>query len=162
MTLLLSLKTSVKCCARCQGDHRDLEFKPVDNYEYATHFALCPTNGQPVMLNVEKTRARKKSRHSMEPTPLFDRFWSEYPRKKSKGDAEKAWRQMNGDDNADAILRGVAVAKRSREWLKDNGDFISYPATWLRGMCWLDQPTTAPASAARGIRPPESKFEGRA
>jgi hypothetical protein len=43
-------------CARCRGEHPKLEFKPLtypittlsDNS--ITHWALCPTNGEPILL----------------------------------------------------------------------------------------------------------------
>ena len=41
-------------CARCGGKHLRLSFKPFLNPPdpCMTHYALCPTNGEPVMMNV--------------------------------------------------------------------------------------------------------------
>jgi len=69
----------------------------------------------------------------------FDAFWAEYPKKKSKGDAEKAWTAINPDEHlADTILQAVQRAKTSDQWLKNAGQFIPYPASWLRDKGWLD------------------------
>lgn len=158
MTELLSLKTTVKCCARCQGDHPDLEFKVIDNYEYATHYAICPNTGQPIMLKTSKTKApKRKSRFSMEPSLLFERFWSYYPNKKKKGDAIKAWDQVKAANYFEAIMKALEWQRKTEKWRKDNGDWIPYPATWLRSLSWEDQPVSAPVSAPRGIQPPEVK-----
>lgn len=43
-------------CARCGGDHDDLTFHPLaanieeDGHVLATHWARCPSNGQPVLM----------------------------------------------------------------------------------------------------------------
>lgn len=80
---------------------------------------------------------------------LFEKFWAEYPKKKSRGDAEKAWAKINPDEHlAGQILQAVQRAKTSDQWLKDAGQFIPYPATWLRDKGWLDE--IAPRLAATG------------
>ena len=68
----------------------------------------------------------------------FDAFWSEYPKKKSKGQALKAWKKIKAAER-EAIMGGLARAKRSRQWLKDNGEYIPYPATWLNARGWEDE-----------------------
>lgn len=69
----------------------------------------------------------------------FDRFWEAYPKKKSKEDALKAWTKLNPDEHlVEDILQAVLRAKTSAEWLKEGGQFIPYPGTWLRGKRWLD------------------------
>jgi hypothetical protein len=46
------MKTSINCCARCQSDHTDLELLPLSNHEKYTHWAMCPTLGQPILVIV--------------------------------------------------------------------------------------------------------------
>jgi uncharacterized protein YdaU (DUF1376 family) len=70
----------------------------------------------------------------------FLEFWQAYPRKKSKGQAEKAWMSLKADDDLSRkVLQGLAAAKRSQDWLKDNGRYIPHPATWLRARGWEDE-----------------------
>ena len=70
----------------------------------------------------------------------FDAFWEAYPRKRSKGQAEKTWVKLNPDDNLlKEILAGLENAKRSVDWQKDGGKFIPYPATWLNAKGWEDE-----------------------
>lgn len=75
------------------------------------------------------------------PSGAFAHFWSAYPKKKSKGQAEKAWRRC-ANGNADAIMAGLDAAKASADWRKDNGKFIPHPATWLNARGWEDEQQT--------------------
>lgn len=72
---------------------------------------------------------------------LFDQFWAAYPRKKGKEQARRAWKKLTPDKD---LCRQMAAAlkwqKQSQEWLKDGGQFIPYPATWLNGRRWEDLP----------------------
>ncbi len=69
----------------------------------------------------------------------FEEFWKAYPRKKSKGDAEKAWRALKPDEHLqESILNALRIATTSEDWLKDSGKWIPYPATWIRGKRWTD------------------------
>jgi hypothetical protein len=40
-------------CGRCAGSHDDIVFKELSTpiADIATHFALCPVNGEPILLN---------------------------------------------------------------------------------------------------------------
>lgn len=70
----------------------------------------------------------------------FNTFWSEYPKKKAKGDAEKAFKKLNPDEVLmKTIMSAIEKAKKSDDWLKDGGKFIPHPATWLRGQRWEDE-----------------------
>lgn len=71
---------------------------------------------------------------------LFDSFWSAYPRKVAKPEALKAWIKHKPDaELAAAIVKGLERAKRSKDWLKDDGQFIPHPATWLNQRRWEDE-----------------------
>lgn len=70
----------------------------------------------------------------------FERFWVTYPKKRNKGDAMKAWRALKpGEELVTAILAAVERAKVSVQWRKDEGQFIPYPASWLRARGWEDE-----------------------
>ena len=71
---------------------------------------------------------------------LFDEFWGQYPKKRSKGQAEKVWQKICPDDELFAeILHGLSLAKASQDWQKDGGQYIPYPATWLNAKGWEDE-----------------------
>jgi hypothetical protein len=72
----------------------------------------------------------------------FEKFWNVYPKKKSKGDAEKAFRAINPDEQlVETIVSTIERAKKSEDWTKEQGKFIPYPATWLRAKGWMDSET---------------------
>ena len=95
----------------------------------------------------------RRNRHSPRVSG-FDKFWEIYPRKKSKGDAERAWKALNPDEQLqDRITNAIERAVTSAEWRKDGGQFTPYPATWLRAKGWEDELSTShPSSFHAGQR----------
>lgn len=70
----------------------------------------------------------------------FNAFWKAYPKKKSKGQAEKAWTKLQVDEQLLAtMIAKIEQAKKSREWQKNGGQYIPYPATWLNAKGWEDE-----------------------
>lgn len=72
----------------------------------------------------------------------FAEFWQIYPqrKRKSKGQAEKAWKALKPSaDTQAAMLAALDVQIRSPGWRKDGGQFIPYPASWLRAKGWEDE-----------------------
>lgn len=69
----------------------------------------------------------------------FAAFWAVYPKKKSKGDAERAWAKIKpSSELAERIVSAVAKATTCPDWSRDDGKFIPHPATWLNGKRWED------------------------
>jgi len=74
------------------------------------------------------------------PLESFELFWASYPKRLNKGQAERAWKALNpGEQLVAEILQGIERAKTSDKWLKDAGQFIPYPCTWLRARGWEDE-----------------------
>ncbi len=70
----------------------------------------------------------------------FAVFWKAYPYRMSKGRAKKAFAKISPDDKLLAtMLTALAQAKKSKQWRKDDGDFIPYPASWLNAEGWEDE-----------------------
>jgi hypothetical protein len=73
--------------------------------------------------------------------PHFAAFWTAYPRKTAKPAAAKAFAKIAPDDATfAAMLAALDRQRRSPGWVKDGGQFIPHPATWLNGRRWEDQP----------------------
>lgn len=73
----------------------------------------------------------------------FDSFWNAYPKKKSKGTALKAWNKVRVNKDFPGIEHILAAINRQKteiDWLKDNGQYIPYPATWLNSNGWDNEP----------------------
>lgn len=99
--------------------------------------------------------AGKKPRRKAAPRTdgLFERFWAEYPRKVSKQAALKAWNKLDPDEAlAQQIIQAVERFRRCPSWQQDNGQFVPYPATFLNGRRWEDEPTTiSPTPPRRNV-----------
>ena len=67
----------------------------------------------------------------------FDVFWQAFPKKKKKEDARKAWNTIR--PNIEEVLKAIEWQKQSPEWFKQGGQFIPYPATWIRSHSWEDE-----------------------
>lgn len=74
----------------------------------------------------------------------FAEFWQAYPKKKSKGQAERAWKKIKPDtETFDQIIAAIANnLENNPDWKKQSGQYIPYPATWLNAKGWLDEIST--------------------
>lgn len=101
---------------------------------------ITPTH-TPVELEFGKSDENDGNVTTPKPSHMagFDDFWKAYPKKKSKGDAEKAWKQMKASQIIDQIISALTTAKASHDWQKDSGKYIPFPATWLRRRGWEDE-----------------------
>ncbi len=106
----------------------------------------------PLSLSEEKKTPPTPSRGVM---ARFEEFYSSYPKKRNRGDAEKAWRGLKPDvELLCKMLEAVAWQVHTYDWVKEGGQFIPLPGTWLRGKRWLDEPPAKPQPA-----PPEPKCQ---
>lgn len=72
----------------------------------------------------------------------FEDFWAEYPKKRSKQVALKAWTRLAPNKELyNKIMAALLQQKSSAEWKREGGQFIPYPATWLNHGCWNDEMT---------------------
>ena len=84
----------------------------------------------------EEVKKDKNNTHASD----FLIFWKAYPKKKSKLDAEKAWKSMREKrPPMDVLLSALERQKESKDWLKESGKYIPFPATWLRAGSWEDE-----------------------
>lgn len=90
----------------------------------------------------EKTTTSAKKNGRERGQDDFDAFWKAYPRKQGKGAARKAW--LKAKPNLATVLAAIASQRKSDQWVRDGGQFIPQPATWLNQERWEDQPTEVP------------------
>jgi hypothetical protein len=80
------------------------------------------------------------SNNTLEDIYPFDEFWSAYPKKKAKEAARKAWVKLKPDETlGKEIIQAVIESAKTKDWLKENGKYIPYPATYLNGKRWEDE-----------------------
>ena len=80
----------------------------------------------------------------------FDEFWSIYPRKVGKRDAENAYKRALKLATSEEIFEG---AKRYATDPNRVDQFTAHPATWLNRGSWADQalPPRTPQNGARAV-----------
>ena len=73
----------------------------------------------------------------------FDKFWKAYPKRKDKKRAYKVFMKIKPDNELlQQMLDCIEREKKSLDWLKDNGQYIPYPSSWLNGERWNDEDIT--------------------
>ena len=118
-----------------------------NGYHMISHDITCSRN--PIQSNPNPNQ----SESNPNPNPIqiyggFDEFWQAYPKKVKKPDAEKAWKQVEGCKHVAEIIAAVQESKKSASWGKDGGQYIPYPASWLRGRRWEDEIETGPVDGS--------------
>ena len=102
---------------------------------------------QKVKQTLKQILTPSSSSSSSELTPVapdsrFERFWDEYPRHTARKKAFEAWEKLKllpDDPRLEAMQHGLSAAKQSRDWLKDEGQFVPHAATWLNQSRWTDE-----------------------
>ncbi len=127
-----STSTNTNTCASTEVDSLECNNSQVEDVE-AEEVTVQPD---------ESTKKPRKPFKSKLQESLFDCFWSEYPKKRSKGQAEKTWAKIKPSEQLLAqMLDALERAKTSHDWTKEGGKFIPYPSTWLNAKGWEDEYT---------------------
>lgn len=83
------------------------------------------------------TGARTRTRTGTRASAGFDSFWSLYPNKVAKKDAIEAFNKIEPNEEVLAkMLRHLEQDKSSKKWIKDEGQYVPNPATWLNRRDW--------------------------
>lgn len=70
----------------------------------------------------------------------FTLWYKHYPKKKAVGEAKKAWAQTKKDRlPVEQMIEVLKAQCLLDDWRKANGQFIPYPATYLRRLQFLDE-----------------------
>lgn len=79
---------------------------------------------------------------------LFDRFWSEYPRKEAKQAAKAEFEKLKPTEELLlTMIQAIEKQKQSTQWQENGGQYIPHPRTWLHNKRWEDEVTQTPAKA---------------
>ncbi len=81
----------------------------------------------------------------------FAQFWEAYPNKKAKPSAEKAWVKAKINGEFPELMAALELQKNSPQWLKDYGEYIPHPATWINQKRWLDAGTATASGQFAGV-----------
>ncbi|MFJ9671411.1 helix-turn-helix domain-containing protein [Streptomyces sp. NPDC101221] len=109
--------------------------------------AAEPDEQQATVAPVQTKSSSEKKNHHLE---AFGAFWSNYPKKRDREAAKKAW--------IAAIERGVppkhmvdAAQAYARERFGQDPKYTKYPATWLDKGCYDDEPDPQPGPQLRAV-----------
>ena len=69
---------------------------------------------------------------------VFNEFWSAYPKKVGKKDAQKAFAKVPKVEWP-KLVPAIEQQKKSKQWQKDDGQYIPNPSTWLNQGRWDDE-----------------------
>lgn len=69
--------------------------------------------------------------------PVFTDFWTLYPKRVARFDAEKAWKKLTAVQRVEAL---TALCSWRSVWIAEGrGQFVPHAATWLNGQRWEDE-----------------------
>lgn len=169
--ILANLKRSGELVVRQnegpRGTNRYVVRPPEACFAPEEHFTLKRTSEPPERHFPKplKPASDESSKNHQEPSNIdedFNSFWNQYPRKVAKSAALKAWKKLKPASEVLAdLMAGLQRHKASRDWQKDDGQYIPYPATWITGRRWEDDvaqgmPAEVKGSAA-GPKPGDTR-----
>ena len=114
-------------------------FKSIEANNLTTYFEANQRVSKGYPKGIQRVQDKEKDKDTHED---FDAFWQAYPKKVGKGDALKSWNKAK--PNLQDVLRSLDWQKQQQAWLKDGGQYIPNPSTYLNQQRWLDE---APASS---------------
>lgn len=138
-----------------QGLHRRTTSKFPELPGTSRNFPECPAEEKRTDLELKRTEEKRTEQIKpprAKPARLavdenFNAFYDYYPKHVGRASAARAWAKINPDG---LILEKIAAALRWQinqpQWLKDNGQFVPHPATWLNQHRWEDEPFDLPSN----------------
>jgi hypothetical protein len=135
--------------------------KPLKDAEEGDVFGRTVPNGSESVRNPDPTRPSTDPTHKEEAKASsetairndFTDWYIEYPRKASRGLAEKAYIKARKKATADELLDG---ARRYAGDPNREQEFTKLPATWLNAGSWDDEPLPARGASFTASRPDHS------
>lgn len=95
----------------------------------------------------------------------FEKFYAEYPVKRSKAQALKAFNSIKPDDLLfQKIIQSLRAQKENRDQALMAGIWVpewKHPSTWLRNTCWEDELIAIPVGGSHAAQSNQSTFAGQ-
>ena len=86
----------------------------------------------------ESTNTRARANKST--LESFEKFWEAYPKKIAKKAVLQKWKKLKVNDALfESIMKGLEAWKQSQQWMKDGGQYIPNPTTFLNQERWNDE-----------------------
>lgn len=106
-----------------------------------------PYPANPTLVSIEGKQGLKGAARTEKPlrtsevelAEAFEVFWKLYPNKKSKKDARKAWEKLKPSaELRQTLMIALGSHRLSRDWTKDDGQYVPMASTWINGERWTD------------------------
>lgn len=124
-----------------RGDNEPIDSEPIDTDD---------TSG--VVIDMQTINQSNQSGNNQQVGALFDKFWSEYPRKEDKTKAKKAFIKLRPDKAlVGEMLNALKWQKTMEQW-RDRR-YIPLPTTYLNGRRWEDEQPAQTTQPARSGQP---------
>ena len=111
--------------------------------DYPSPVEPSPVN--PPLVSIDVKQGLKKAARTEKPlcgnelAEAFEVFWKLYPNKVAKQKARKAWDKIKPDaELRQRLITALGNHRVSRDWSKDDGQYIPMASTWLNGERWND------------------------
>lgn len=151
-TALDHLKSTGEITDTSTSKYRVITVVKYDNYQDVNRQNNSQSTGNQQASNSQSTgnqqqynNNNKNNNEKKNNNELFDRFWSVYPRKVSKVSALKAFEKLKVDEELlNTMISAIEKQKKSDQWIRDNGQYIPHPSTWLNQHRWEDEVTVRP------------------
>lgn len=117
-------------------DIQDIEKQDIEIYDGNKILNNKLLNNK-LLNNKKKNNKKEKDNFNQS---LFDKFWNAYPKKVSKGNAEKWFiKNQPSEELVDLMVSKIELLKTTNQWLSKNGQYIPYPTSWLNAKGWEDE-----------------------
>lgn len=77
----------------------------------------------------------------------FEAFWKVYPKKVAKKKAYQAFKKIKTP--VSVLIEAVEKQKKSEQWMRDHGQYIPFPTTWLNQERWIMEDDVEPPQQQR-------------
>jgi len=144
-TCLKRLKSTNEITIKSTNKYSLITIRNYDIYQYeltSKSTSKLTNNQQTTNKQLTTPKEYNKERKSINSvyTSDFIDFWTKYPKKTGKGAAFSSWKKLSKTEK-DKISDALDWQILSEQWLKDSGQFIPNPQTYLNQKRWDDEPT---------------------
>lgn len=149
---------------KCLPENRDKSIEIKDNILYPPIIppeddCTDDATAKGVVRDDSEETAKKKSKLDHAYDPLFEEWWKAYPprRRGSKQKCREKYESAiknNKGLTPEKMLEALEAQKRSRDWQKQNGEYVPAPLTWLNNGRWEDEvydPATDNANSNQNV-----------
>ncbi len=127
-------KNGYSILQNCQMEETNLSNRNDENVEPIPD--IIPDNNTDINIKGQDGFEQEKPNWERQ----FEEFYEKYPKKVKKQNVKK-WFEKNKPSGElfRSMMSSLEQFRGCKDWLKDKGQYIPYPSTWLNGKRWEDE-----------------------